>query len=94
MAAVDKIYGTNKQYVLFRKWCEENNPELCKYFYYPPSEDEMDDKRDRPITNFPEWADKWLKENCPIDFVLRRLEEQYPQWFKQENIRKKGYTGR
>jgi len=31
----------------------------------------------RPISNFPEEIDEWLRNNCPIDFVQQRLKEQY-----------------
>ena len=30
-----------------------------------------------PISNFPFEIDKWLWENCPIQFVRKRLKEQY-----------------
>jgi hypothetical protein len=34
-------------------------------------------KEHRPISNFPHHVDRWLWENCPIDWVLKRLTEQY-----------------
>ena len=55
MAGIDKIYGDTKEYDEFYSWCEENNKELLRCFY---PRDGYEREYDRPITNFPEWADK------------------------------------
>lgn len=73
MAAIDKIYGTQEEHDEFRAWCEKYNPDLLKYFYL--KDGYLD--RQRPITNFPTWADMWVWENCPIGWVKDRIREQY-----------------
>ena len=74
MASIEKIYGTIEQHDEFSEWVKENKPELLKYFYQKevqvPSPNII-------ITNLPEWADKWLLENCPIKWVTYRIKEQY-----------------
>ena len=79
MAGIDKIYGSDKEYDIFYSWVKENNSQLVKFFY----EREGYGNYDRPLTNFPEWADKWLLANCPLEFVLAAIREQY-------NIKVKG----
>lgn len=74
MAYIDKIYGSTKQYDQFHAWVVENNPRLLKFFY--PRNGYFDNE-DRPITNFPTWADKWLMSNCTIKWVIERILEQY-----------------
>ena len=74
MAAIDKIYGTNQEYDEFHAWCAENKPDILKYF--TPRE-AYRYEHNRSITNFPEWADKWLLKNCPISWVVARIKDQY-----------------
>lgn len=75
MAAIDKIYGTIEQYEEFYDWCEENKPEAIEYFYI--WDEEWYDGEYHPMTNFPESIDMWLVENCPIDWVVEAIKEQY-----------------
>jgi hypothetical protein len=74
MAAIDKIYGTEEQYAEFKKWLKKHKPSAIKYLYmeggWMPNEE-------RPISNFPQRIDMWLIENCPIEWVQKRLREQY-----------------
>lgn len=74
MAAIDKIYGTTKQYDEFRAWTADNAPQYLKHFY---ERDGYHDDTDRPITNLTEAADMWLLANCPLDWVVERIREQY-----------------
>lgn len=74
MAAIDKIYGDTAQYDELYGWVEENKPELLKFFY---PRDGYILTSSRPITNFPEWADKWLMKNCPIRWVVSFIKDQY-----------------
>jgi len=92
MAGIDKIYGTQEQYFELEKWLVENQkpikvlvgrcgkegdqyedllPTDCLY------EKEGYNKEHRPISNFGIEIDGWLQENCPLDFVQKRLKEQY-----------------
>lgn len=73
MAAIDKIYGTEKEYDTFYEWAEKNRPDILKHFYPRDGCNNYD----RPITNFPVRVDKWLLKNCPIKFVIDRIREQY-----------------
>lgn len=69
MAAIDKIYGTQAQYDEFHTWAKEHRPQILEYFY--PRDYE------RPITNLPQNEDMWLLENCPLEWVVHRIKEQY-----------------
>ena len=79
MAAIDKIYGTTEQYDEFLAWIKENKPEYTRYFY---QRDHYENMQDRPITNFPVEADRWLMRsgNCPIRWVKDKIHEQYDGW--------------
>lgn len=72
MAAVDKLYGSSDEYDIFHKWAKENRPDILKYFY--PREGYTGQ---RPMTNFPEEIDEWLLENCPLQFVIDGIKDQY-----------------
>lgn len=75
MAAIDKIYGTKIESDVFRAWCSSYYPKALKYFYDWAEEWKSEDKH--PITNFPQKMDMWLLNNCPIDFVVRSIKDQY-----------------
>lgn len=78
MTSIDKIYGNKEQYVEFQNWCEENNPQLLKYFYEDlENYDSLNYDEIRPITNFPEEIDNWLLNHCPLDWVINRIKFQY-----------------
>ena len=74
MAAIDKIYGSTEQYDIFYEWAEVNKPQILKYFY---PRDGYEKPNDRPITNLSEKEDMWLLKHCPIEFVTKRIKEQY-----------------
>lgn len=74
MAAIDKIYGTTEQFDELYDWLEEHYQELLPCLY--PRDGYTNDK-DRPISNFPVYADKWLMANCPLDWVKEKILEQY-----------------
>jgi hypothetical protein len=95
MAAIDKIYGTQKQYNEFKKWLKENQkPIKCSIGFEWNGNKQKEtfkmalpteylysrngyDKNDRPISNFPQNIDKWLLKNCPIEWVVNKIKEQY-----------------
>ena len=77
MAGIDKIYGNKAQYKEFRKWLKRNKPEAVDYLYPPYPKERSRAKENMPISNFPKEIDMWLLHNCPIDFVVRRIREQY-----------------
>jgi hypothetical protein len=90
MAGIDKIYGTQEQYVQFKNWLLKNQVPI-KYSRLTsdglkseilPTECLYDEDWDgeityRPIANFPEVVDKWLMKNCNLDFIQERLKQQY-----------------
>lgn len=73
MASIDKIYGTNQQFREMRGWLEMNRPDLLQHLYYG----DYEDIKIRPISNFPEEADRWLFEHCPLAFIHEAIREQY-----------------
>lgn len=82
MAAVDKIYGSNAQYDELVEWLTVNKPEALKYIYtrdgYTPESEVTEGMMGRTIANFPYKIDMWLLRYCPLDWVQKRLNEQYP----------------
>ena len=73
MSGIDKIYGTQVQYLELAKWLDDNCPDYKKYLYSKNGYN----KEYRPISNFRLDVDEWLKKNCPLGFVQKRLKEQY-----------------
>ena len=73
MAAVDKIYGTKKEYLELKAWLEVNNPELLMRLYHHFWKDECDDNKIKAISNFSTEADIWLLKNSPFDWVKERI---------------------
>jgi len=73
MALIDKIYGTQGQYIELEKWLDNNRPDYKRYLYPKDGYD----KEDRPISNFSGKTDKWLLDNCPLTWVTDRIKWQY-----------------
>jgi hypothetical protein len=88
MASIDKIYGTAEEFEEFKDWMKKNNKDACKYLYYPDDdtwETEWNDDKTHPMSNFPEEIDIWLYKNCPLDFIVERIAEQYGEdWTKEQ----------
>jgi hypothetical protein len=85
MAGIDKTYIKDyESYKKYYEWCSEHDNEyysiyrerLTDYFYDWKESDFIQDKS-FPACNTPLYADIWLIKNCPIDFVSKRLKEQY-----------------
>jgi len=73
MAGIDKIYGTYQQWCEFHNWVSiSKRPQYCQYFYPTPTYGQKG-----AIAQMPKRADRWLRDNCPIKFVQKRLKEQY-----------------
>jgi len=78
MAGIDKIYGTEDQFIEFKNWLEVNKPDAIKYLYHGDyASDPFFKDREKPISNFPEEVDRWLLKNCDIDWVISRIKDQY-----------------
>lgn len=71
MAAIDKIYGTSKQYDEFRAWVEVHCERYLKHFYPRP-------ERIGPITNLSVRADEWLYFRCPFSGCEMRSNSNMP----------------
>jgi len=91
MAGIDKIYGTFDQCVELRNWLKENEkPINCRMGWCSEEGDTFEDVLPSEfvyqgeeisgkivISNFPEKVDMWLLENCPLDWVVNCIKEQY-----------------
>jgi hypothetical protein len=85
MAGIDKIYGTQEQYFELRDWAAANKPQLLDYM--GPVEIQWGSGDIRTISNFTCELDDWLWSNCPIEFVRRRLADQYNRPYSPLNGR-------
>lgn len=76
MAVIDKIYGTREQLLELIIWLKENKPFYLKFVSMTG---ESVCGLDGPvlIAEFNPRADRWLIENCPIEWLQKRLREQY-----------------
>ncbi len=73
MAAIDKLYGTHKEYQEFRDWCEKHFPDAVRYFY----DWNWNDDLPHAMTLFPTLIDMRLLQICPIEWVVQQIKEQY-----------------
>lgn len=76
MAAVDKIYGTHAQGEELREWLKQHLP-VASRFLYDGVNFSMPDHHERPLSNFPEDVDKFLLEECTLDWVVVAIKKQY-----------------
>lgn len=91
MAAIDKTYiKTYNQYKEVYDWCKDIVVTLNfnkKNISFKPSEflnelkeddfNNLSENRELVLWNTPWYMDKWLIRNCPIEFIQKRLKEQY-----------------
>lgn len=74
MAGIDKIYGTQAQYLEFKAWLEGENAQQALYYLYP---EEDYNEEYRPISNFPKEIDMQLLDCCPLEWVTDYIKSQY-----------------
>lgn len=72
MACIDKIYGTNHQWLQLRAWLK---------MHYPHGLERMhpiapDDGKEYALSNFDVGTDMFLRDHCDIPFVRDALREQ------------------
>jgi hypothetical protein len=78
MAGIDKMNMTKEQFYKFCEWffehysVNEEGKEIMEQMNY---QNVME--YDRVTFNFPKNVDEYLKKNCGLDFVQKRLKEQY-----------------
>ena len=88
MAGIDKTYiKTYNQYKEVCDWCKDivvtfsGNISFKPYdFINEYTEDDFNnlpENRELVLWNTPCYMDQWLIKNCPIDFIQKRLKEQY-----------------
>ena len=77
MAAIDKIYCDGRQHQELWEWIQKNKPEFCKYMYPPNEMSHLWENTERGVSNFPEYADKWLMKHCDIPWVVEYICKQY-----------------
>lgn len=83
MAGIDKIYGTRDQYDELYNWLKGTKKKSAlKWFYSRPPDDWIKNHSINPIASFPASTDYWLRLNCPIRWVLERLDKQYNMEYK------------
>lgn len=80
-AAIDKTYLNYEDYLILREWCKNTelvydngkigSPLDYLHLYNDPY------KGEAPVWNTPTAFDKWLYYNCPLEFIQKRLKEQY-----------------
>jgi len=95
MAGIDRLYGSDNQYDELRQWLIDTwiltakkpktqetdriraiiNGCLDSMF----KRDGMESSDDRPIASFSAREDSWLYRNCPLQFVVDRINEQYSE---------------
>lgn len=72
MAAIEKIYGSSEQFNELQGWLSESNPELLKHLNPEGNHD-----AGAQIALFPEEADIWLLDNCPFQWLVDQIKDQY-----------------
>lgn len=90
MACIDKTYVTREELLEAIKWAKEIGKITLEngYQFYPihfiESYNDIDNIPDNKdvfiLWNTPLWFDRWLWKNCPLSFVLERMQEQYDQY--------------
>lgn len=95
MAAIDKTYVTKSQYKQAVDWCRKTGAITLEngYVFNPidivnPYTDSdlaaFSDKDEITLWNTPQWFDRVLWLGCPLDFIRKRLQEQYsPETLKE-----------
>ena len=85
MAAIDKIYVSNRgQYLEFKRWCEEQPPLTDKYGVKVPLSNYVykhsDNWNGGVVFNGPYYADAYLIRKCPFDYIQKELMLNYGHW--------------
>lgn len=90
MAGIDKTYiKTYNQYKEVYDWCKDIvvTLDVNKNISFKPSDflyewteddfNQLSENGELVLWNTPSYMDSWLIRNCPIDFIQKRLKEQY-----------------
>src|SRR3990167_4007190 len=74
MAGIDKIYGSNIEYENLWSWLSTHRPQYIKFMYSPF---DYTDSGYRAISNFPNYINRWLYKNCPLEWLKTKIYKQY-----------------
>lgn len=81
MAGIDKMYWTREQKYQFYKWYFEHYNINKQGMDMLESIRELDETTTvdniHVVTNFSQRTDKYLRKHCKLDFIQKRLDEQY-----------------
>lgn len=77
MASIDKIHMTSEQGVEFWNWLLFHDEE-CKELTGRSMVDSLWKSENGFVANNPEAVDWYLYHKCDLDFIHKRLQEQYP----------------
>lgn len=81
MAAIDKTYGTLKQYNQLYDWCKNNRPYLLRFVtqknYFKKDMQYSEAPDDNILAIFPIRIDLWLLENCPLKWLHQKIKTAY-----------------
>jgi hypothetical protein len=86
MARIDNIYCSWNQYKEFRKWLKDNRENCIKETKMDPFTNgfmlvEKESAFSGQLSsNFHTRIDAWLWNNCPLEFIKKRLAEQYGEY--------------
>ncbi len=84
MAAIDKMWGTQKDHDELRAWIKRYRPRWRVHIY--PNRDHLQPDEVRSISCFRVRQDLWLARKCKLPVVLRNLTEQYAQESEQHKL--------
>ena len=99
MAAIDKTYVTKQELLEAIDWCKKvgtvtsENGHTFKPLEFIYGSNDLDDPHyfdtehnEYVLWNTPEWFDRWLWNNCPLEFVRKRLEVQYDEEYRKSSF--------
>ena len=70
------MFGNVDQWIELVEWIKENKPEFADSVFSFAQAAGSGSGDYRQIAQFTEDQDKWLYENCPLEFVQKRLNEK------------------
>lgn len=75
MAAVDKIYGNLAEHIALESWVTRKAPAL--QYCVRTCDTSIPTNNQRPIAQFPIWADEFLLNACEMEWVKDQIRDQY-----------------
>lgn len=99
MAAIDKTYVSKySDYKALKEWAEGvefTAPNGIKFrmsdYLFEWKETDFEPKYQYPVMTTPQGLDYFLIKHCPLEFVQKRMQEVYPDWYEQVKEGKSDY---